>query len=65
MKTMITADEITSNHRGYKIHSNILIDELQKRFNNISWYGSSSVSGGVFWLNKDEILKQYMAHRSS
>jgi len=58
-RRVIPIGSVTSNHRGYKIHSHIPVDELSKKFDGINWVGSSSVSGGVFWLNQEELKAQY------
>jgi hypothetical protein len=57
---------VKDNNRGYyiksKIDKNLLCDKLQA----ISWksYASSSVSGGVAWFTKEEIVKIYQLNWS-
>ena len=58
-RRVIPIGSITNNHRGYKIHSNIPVDKLSEKFDSIDWVGSSSVSGGVFWLTQQELKEQY------
>ncbi len=58
-RKIISIDDVNKNHRGYKLSSKLDTTVLQDRFNNVPWEGTSSVSGGVFSLPKNEISKQY------
>jgi len=50
------------NNRGYyiKIKNNKNLNNIIKKFESIKWNGNSSVSGGVSWFTKPEIVKIYL-----
>jgi len=60
-KTIKEVSEVTSKNRGYYIKSNIDINTLKNRILNINWKeeGNSSVSGGVSWFSKAELIYTY------
>ena len=53
-------DVPTSNNRGYYVKSLIDVEVLKERFRNIQWTSYSSVSGGVAWRTKIELIKCYI-----
>lgn len=52
----------TSNNRGYfiKVKSSKKINEIKNRFKSMKIESYSSVSGGVYWLTKPELVKNYL-----
>ena len=56
-----TKDMPEPNNRGYyiKVKPHISAEEVRQYFNTIEWKGYSSANGGVSWLTKPEIVKQY------
>lgn len=53
--------EVNKNNRGYYIQpKNKNKEELIRIFTNIKFKGMSSVNGGVSWLTKPEIIKNYL-----
>lgn len=58
---IISPDQVTSKNRGYYVKSFINTAELYDRIQSVSWKDSakSSVSGGVAWFTKTEIIKLY------
>ena len=49
----------TSNNRGHFIKSKIGTTKLIDNIKNIDWTGLSCANGGVYWLTKSEVIKQY------
>jgi hypothetical protein len=58
---LIAPDTVNKNNRGHYLKINIPIQEFRVKINSVDWkmYGASSVSGGVSWFTKDEIIKLY------
>jgi len=59
---IIDVDQVQENNRGYFVRSFIDKDVLCDRIRSVDWKAnaSSSVSGGVAWFTKDEIIKHYL-----
>ncbi len=59
---IISPEQVTSKNRGYYVKSFINTAELYDRIQSVIWKDSakSSVSGGVAWFTKDEIIKLYI-----
>ena len=54
-------NEVNENNRGYYIKPNNKTREyLVDVFKNLKFEGMSSVNGGVSWLTKVEIIKNYV-----
>lgn len=58
---IVDVTEVQKNNRGYYIKSLIDKEELKDKIRDVDWnsIGASSVSGGVFWVGKDEYIKYY------
>lgn len=52
-------EEVLKNNRGYYLKLNIDSGRFLEKLSNINWKakGNSTVSGGVSWFTKDEIVK--------
>ena len=59
--TVKNVDEVNENNRGYYVKPNKKTREyLVEVFENLEFEGMSSVNGGVSWLTKIEIVKNYV-----
>ena len=47
------------NNRGYFIKVKTSLTQVLANIQNIDWQGHSCAEGGVYWLTKAEIVKQY------
>jgi predicted RNA methylase len=61
-KTVKNLNEVTPNNRGYyiKVKDKSKIEIIKNNFKKINWKGNSSTNGGVFWLTKPELVKNYI-----
>ena len=61
---IIEPSEVQPNNRGYYLKSFVDKSQLLCNIKSVDWKGSgaSSVSGGVFWVSKDEYIKIYCKH---
>ena len=57
-------DHSCFSNSSLRIKSHIPIDELRTKFDEVSWVGASSVSGGVYCLTRADINNQYANHHS-
>lgn len=62
-KTLIAPSEVKPNNRGYYLKS--YVENIENIFFDINWesYSFSSVSGGAFWLTRQEIINAYLGVR--
>ena len=56
---LINASDVVDSNRGYYLKAKINKEELKENFRLVNWQGNSSVSGGVAWLTKHELITQY------
>lgn len=56
---VIYPEEVSKNNRGYYLKAKLGVDILIEKLRNTDWRtkGNSSVSGGVAWFTKQEIVK--------
>ena len=56
-----TKDFPEPNNRGYyiKVKDSINVSNVRDTFSRIEWRGLSSTNGGVSWLTKPEMVKEY------
>jgi hypothetical protein len=56
---VVTPEEVNKNNRGYYLQCKKEVDTIISKFKEIDWKskGNSSVSGGVAWFSKQEIVK--------
>lgn len=61
-KTVKELKDVEPNNRGYyiKLKENKDKDKIIEKFKNLKWGGHSSANGGVAWMTKPEIVKNYM-----
>lgn len=61
-KTVKELKDVTLNNRGYyiKLKENKDKNRIIEKFKNIKWDGYSSANGGVSWMTKPEIVKNYI-----
>jgi hypothetical protein len=59
--TIRNIEDVHENNRGYYIKSNINVELVKSNFKNTPWnlISNSSVSGGVAWLTKSELIQGY------
>jgi hypothetical protein len=62
--TLKEIHEVKVNNRGYYIKSNIPVEDLRNNILSIPWnnLGSSTASGGVYWISKPELIKHYTSY---
>lgn len=58
---IIHSADVTQNNRGYFLKTNLDISVVEHKLKSVDWksVANSSVSGGVAWFTKSEIIKVY------
>lgn len=59
--TLKDVEDVQPNNRGYYIKANIDVEMLKNNLLQVPWkeLGSATAGGGVFWITKPELVRNY------